>query len=110
MRRGELLALRWGDVDFEQSSIRVFEGYSANTTGKTKSRKSRTVPMVKKVAERLETLKRRPFPDRCQLDERVRSLLFAIVEQAIEPVASEPRLDWPSGPLAWYEAARFYVR
>jgi len=59
LRRGELLALRWNDVDFEQSSIRVFEGYSANTTGKPKSRKSRTVPMVDKVADALRELKQR---------------------------------------------------
>jgi len=59
LRRGELLALRWSDVDFEQSSIRVFEGHSANTTGKPKSRKSRTVPMVDKVSVRLAELKRR---------------------------------------------------
>lgn len=45
-----------------------------------------------------------------ELNERFRALLFAIFEQAIGPVASEPRPDWPSGPLAWYEAARFYVR
>jgi integrase len=50
LRRGELLALRWEDVDFEQSRIRVFEGYSAKQAGKPKSRKSRTVPMVDKVA------------------------------------------------------------
>jgi integrase len=61
LRRGELLALRWGDVDFEHSSIRVYEGYSANTTGKTKSRKSRTVPMVGKVSEALKQIKQRPF-------------------------------------------------
>jgi integrase len=59
LRRGELLALRWNDVDFEQSSIRVFEGYSANTTGKPKSRKSRTVPMVDKVADALHGLRER---------------------------------------------------
>jgi integrase len=59
LRRGELLALRWNDVDFEQSSIRVFEGYSANTTGKPKSRKSRTVPMVQKVADALHELRER---------------------------------------------------
>ncbi len=57
LRRSELLALRWEDVDFEQSSIRVFEGFSANQSGKTKSRKSRTVPMVDKVAEALAELK-----------------------------------------------------
>lgn len=61
LRRGELLALRWADIDFEQSSIRVYEGYSANTTGKTKSRKSRTVPMVEKVSERLQQAKARGF-------------------------------------------------
>jgi len=44
------------------------------------------------------------------LDERVGALLFAIVEQAIEPADYEPRPDWPSGALAWYEAARFYIR
>ncbi|HXN38711.1 MAG TPA: tyrosine-type recombinase/integrase [Solirubrobacteraceae bacterium] len=59
LRRGELLALRWEDVDFEQSSIRVFEGYSAKTKGKPKSRKSRTVPMVDKVAHALKELKTR---------------------------------------------------
>jgi integrase len=59
LRRGELLALRWEDVDFEQSSIRVFEGYSANTAGKPKSRKSRTVPMVQEVADTLSALKTR---------------------------------------------------
>ena len=59
LRRGELLALRWEDVDFEQSSIRVFEGYSAKRAGKPKSRKSRTVPMVDKVAAALSDLKDR---------------------------------------------------
>lgn len=59
LRRGELLALRWEDVDFEQSSIRVFEGYSANRAGKPKSRKSRTVPMVEEVADALSNLKDR---------------------------------------------------
>ena len=59
LRRGELLALTWADVDFQQSSIRVYEGHSANTTGPTKSRKSRTVPMVKKVADALKHHKER---------------------------------------------------
>lgn len=56
LRRGELLALRWEDVDFEQSSIRVFEAYSAKQAGKPKSRKSRTVPMVEEVASALRDL------------------------------------------------------
>jgi integrase len=57
LRRGELLALRWEDVDFEQSSIRVFEAYSASQAGKPKSRKSRTVPMVEEVSHTLSNLK-----------------------------------------------------
>jgi integrase len=59
LRRSELLALRWEDVDFEQSSIRVYEGFSANKLGKTKSRKSRVVPMVDEIAEALRELKGR---------------------------------------------------
>jgi integrase len=43
----------------EHSSIRVFEGYAAKKTGKPKSRKSRTVPMVDTLADSLNELKRR---------------------------------------------------
>jgi integrase len=56
LRRSELLALHWEDVDFEQSSIRVYEGYRAKTKGKPKSR---TVPMVDNVAQTLGKLKER---------------------------------------------------
>jgi integrase len=59
LRRSELLALLWEDVDFEHSSIRVFEGYAAKETGKPKSRKSRTVPMVDTLADSLNELRRR---------------------------------------------------
>ena len=37
----------------------LFEGYSAKRTGKPKSRKSRTVPMVDEIAESLRDLKTR---------------------------------------------------
>jgi integrase len=59
MRRSELLALLWEDMDFEQKSIRIWEGYAAKEKGKPKSRKSRVVPMVDKVEARLKKLKRR---------------------------------------------------
>ena len=59
LRRGELLALRWEDVDFEHASIRVFEGYSANRAGAPKSRKSRAVPMVEEIARALSNLQAR---------------------------------------------------
>jgi hypothetical protein len=48
--------------------------------------------------------------DGAMLNERIVALLFTIIEQTIDPLHFEPRPDWPSGALAWYEAARFYVR
>jgi integrase len=59
LRRSELLALLWDDVDFVHSLIRVHEGYSAQKHGEPKSRKSHTVPMADKLADALEALKRR---------------------------------------------------
>jgi integrase len=59
LRRGELVALRWGEVDFENHAIRVFEGYTRNRRGRTKSRKARTVPMVQEVATLLASLRER---------------------------------------------------
>lgn len=68
LRRGELLRLlHWEDVDFEKASIRVWEtprakdrsGHNAQRARKPKSRKSRTVPMVEKVADALLALKQR---------------------------------------------------
>jgi len=55
LRRGELVALRWRDIDFENQSIRVYEGYTREL-GRTKSRRSRTVPMVDEVGEVLRKL------------------------------------------------------
>jgi integrase len=52
LRRGECVALKWQDVDFENSSIRVYEGFTREV-GRPKSRRSRTVPMVDEVAEAL---------------------------------------------------------
>jgi integrase len=43
-------------VDFENQAIRVFEGYTRKRSGRTKSRKARTVPMVQEVAELLKGL------------------------------------------------------
>jgi len=57
LRRGELVALRWEDVDFKNQSIRVFEGYTRKTLKSPKSRKSRTVPMSEQVAHALTGLR-----------------------------------------------------
>jgi predicted RNase H-like HicB family nuclease len=53
LRRGELVALRWRDVDFTGQAIRVRANYSFGELVTPKSGKVRTVPMVPDVAEAL---------------------------------------------------------
>lgn len=69
LRLGELTRLlHWDDVDFEKACIRVWEtprakdrrgAGNAEWPRKPKSRKSRTVPMVEKVADALSELNQR---------------------------------------------------
>jgi integrase len=58
LRRGECVALKWQDVDFENQSIRVYEGFTREV-GRPKSRRSRTVPMVDEVADALRSQRER---------------------------------------------------
>ena len=50
LRRGELLGLRWRDVDFDASTIRVRASYAAGKLTTPKSGKVRAVPMAPDVA------------------------------------------------------------
>ena len=50
---GELRALRWRDVDFPRSVIRVRASYAAGELSVPKSGKVRSVPMVDEVAQHL---------------------------------------------------------
>lgn len=59
LRRGELVALRWRDVDFERSVIRVQASYANGQLTSPKSGKGRSVPMVPDVAACLDGLSRR---------------------------------------------------
>jgi integrase len=60
IRRGELVGLLWEDVDFANHSIRVWEQIDRRGGRQhTKSRKSRTVPMIQQAAEALQRLKDR---------------------------------------------------
>jgi integrase len=59
LRRGELVALRWRDVDFEGEAIRVERSVDRGVTGTTKSGKGRSVPMVEQVAQALARLGQR---------------------------------------------------
>ena len=56
LRRGELLGLRWRDVDFAGSTIRVRASYAAGKLTTPKSGKVRAVPMAPDVASALAKL------------------------------------------------------
>jgi integrase len=56
LRRGELLALRWRDVDFAGSTIRARGNYSEGVLTTPKSGKVRAVPMAPDVAAALARL------------------------------------------------------
>jgi integrase len=57
LRQGELLALRWRDVDFERRVIRVHRTYkSGNGVDTPKSGRGRAVPMADEVAQALARL------------------------------------------------------
>ncbi len=51
LRRGELVALRWRDIDFPGQAIRVRANYSLGELVTPKSGKVRSVPMVAEVAQ-----------------------------------------------------------
>jgi integrase len=55
LRQGELVALRWTDVDWRASRIRVRRNYTRQRFGTPKSRRSsRSVPMIERVARALD--------------------------------------------------------
>ena len=58
LRRGELLGLRWRDVDFTGSTIRVRASYAAGKLTTPKSGKVRAVPMAPDVASALAQARR----------------------------------------------------
>lgn len=60
LRRGELLALRWRDVDFAGKAIRVRASFSGGALTTPKSGKVRSVPMAPDVASALARLGQRP--------------------------------------------------
>ena len=61
LRQGELIALRWRDVDFPGSAIRVRASYTNGHLTSPKSGKVRSVPMASQVAEALARLGQREF-------------------------------------------------
>jgi integrase len=61
LRRGELIALRWRDVDFDRSAIRVSASFANRQLTTPKSGHGRAVPMVPQVAEVLAKLSQREY-------------------------------------------------
>jgi integrase len=59
LRMGELLALRWGEVDFAAETIRVVRSFTIGGESSPKSGKPRSVPMVREVATVLARLGQR---------------------------------------------------
>jgi integrase len=61
LRRGELIGLRWRDVDFPASVIRVRRAFSYGALTVPKSGKARAVPLAPEVAQALARLSTRPL-------------------------------------------------
>jgi integrase len=59
LRQGELLALRWRDVDFAGSALTVARAISAGVESSTKSGRVRRVPLADQAAAALDRLSRR---------------------------------------------------
>jgi integrase len=59
--RGELVALRWRNVDFPGEHIRVTASYTNGALTSPKSGKVRAVPMAPPAAEALARPSQRPF-------------------------------------------------
>jgi integrase len=59
LRLGELLALRWRDVDFANSAIHVRQSFTNGRVDTPKSGHERTVPMADEVAKSLAKLSKR---------------------------------------------------
>jgi integrase len=59
LRMGELLALRWRDVDFARRTIHVRENWTQGETTTPKGGTERAVPMAEEVAQRLAKLGQR---------------------------------------------------
>ncbi len=67
LRMGELIALRWGDADFNTEALHVYSSYSLGALTAPKSGLTRTVPMAEQVRDLLKTHKKTVPNDRAAL-------------------------------------------
>lgn len=59
LRRGEIVALRWRDIDFAQSALRVRASYAGGKLTSPKSGKIRSTPLAPEIATALGELRER---------------------------------------------------
>jgi integrase len=109
LRISELAGLRWGDVDLDQSTIRVADERSsrrkrqAGTARTTKGRRSRTLPVHPRLKTVLVALKRPPdgyvfhAPRGGKL--RPRNVLQAFIDEVIEPLKT--KFPTPAGEIGF---------
>ena len=108
LRLGELLALRWRDVDFAGRVLTIGRAMSAGFESSTKSGKVRRVPMPDQAAAALDRLSRRD--DFTGADERV----FANpLGRTIDPSALRRRYRRAQAtaglvPLRWHDLRHTY--
>ncbi len=63
LRQGELLALKWLDIDWHAGRVRVADNFTRGQMDTPKSHEGRSVPMAARLARELEDLRRRSrFP------------------------------------------------
>jgi len=67
LRRGEVVSLRWGAIDFKRRSLHVDESISAGQDSRPKSGRGRTVPLARCLADAL----REARPERAGEDDLV---------------------------------------
>jgi len=61
LRLGELLALRWADVDFAKRLVHVRRSFTHRSLGPPKSGRVRSVPLIDDVARALDGISRREY-------------------------------------------------
>lgn len=63
LRQGELLALKWLDIDWQVGRVRVADNFTRGQMDTPKSHEGRSVPMAARLARELDELRRRSrFP------------------------------------------------
>ena len=90
MRRGEILALRWGNVDLDKGIIRVVESFEQTQAGlrvkRPKNEKTRMVTLPGFVIDELRRRRREQIQDLFQLGVRIQSDTLVCTQPDARPI------------------------